>query len=232
MGTKMKFNLTIFAALTSAFLITLTPLEMILPIVVCCAGLFICIALVMLNPKENHSFLLFLLISAFLSRIIISLFLYNFIYVYDGKGLPGDAWSFSESGYAILQMWLSGIRNIDEITANMMKITTSGNLGNYDFWNAIVYYFTGKSPVSVIFINCLASSLTVIFIYYITRQLCNEKAAKISAILTAFWPSLFAWSIQNLKEPLSIFLITILIWVAVQLKVKFRFYLLFVIYYL
>jgi len=149
--------------------------------------------------------------------------------MYNGTGLMGDTWSYSESGYSVLQMWLGGMRDVKEITDSMMKITTSGNLGNYDFWNAIVYFFTGKSPLSVIFINCIASSLTIVFIYYITRQLYSEKAAKISAILTAFWPSLFVWSIQNLKEPLSIFLITILIWAILQLKIKFRFYLLFIV---
>lgn len=226
----MKFKLIIFIALTLAFLVILTPLEAISPLVIFCAGLFICIFLATLSQKEDRKFLLFLLIGAFLSRIIVSLFMYNFIYLFSGTGLPGDAWNFSESGYSMLQMWLSGIRDIDKISANMMNITTSGNLGSYDFWNAIVYYFTGKSPLSLIFINCLAGSLTVIFIYYTTKQLCNnDKAAKISAILTAFWPSLFSWSIQNLKEPLSIFLIAILIWGVVWLKIKFRFYLLFLI---
>jgi len=226
----MKFKLIIFTALVLSFLLILIPLEIISPFVIFCAGLFICIFSATLSSKEDRNFLLFLLIGAFLSRIVISLFLYNFIYVYDGKGLPGDAWGYSESGYSMLQMWLNGIRDIDKIADNMTKITTSGNLGSYDFWNAIVYYFTGKSPLSLIFINCLASSLTVILIYYTTKELCNNnKAARISAMLTAFWPSLFSWSTQNLKEPLSIFLIAILIWAIVQLKIKFRFYLLFLI---
>ena len=225
----MRFSLIIFVVLVSAFLLSSIPLEIVFPLVIFCAGLFICVDLVMLSPKENYGFLLFLLIGAFISRIVISLFLYNFVYIYKGTGLMGDMWSYSENGYYILQMWLGGIRNMDQIAANMMKITTSGNLGSYDFWNAIVYYLTGKSPLSLIFINCMTSSLTAIFIYYITKQLYNEKAAKISAILTAFWPSLFSWSIQNTKEPSSIFLIAILIWAILQLRIKFRFYLLFLI---
>ena len=205
--------------------ITFFSIEAIFPAVFILTGLLISVLLI----KNNNKFLVNLFLVVFLLKILISLLLFNSIFLYKGTGLLGDTWSYSESGYSMLQMWLNGIKNIDEITGNMMKITTSGNLGSYDFWNAIVYYFTGKSPLSLIFINCLASSLTVIFIYYITKQLYNEKAAQISAILTAFWPSLFAWSIQNLKEPLSIFLITILIWAILQLKIKFRFYLLFLI---
>jgi len=214
----------ILGAILSLY-ITFFSIEAIFPVVFILTGLFIGVLLV----KNNDKFLVNLFLVVFLLKILISLLLFNSIFLYKGTGLLGDTWSYSESGYSILQMWISGIRNVDEIAGNMMKITTSGNLGSYDFWNAIVYYFTGKSPLSLIFINCLASSLTVIFIYYTTKRLYNEKAAQISAILTAFWPSLFTWSIQNLKEPLSIFLIALLIWAILQLKIKFRFYLLFLI---
>jgi len=218
----MSLILGIFISLIVVFF----PLEIVCPIIIFCFGLSVSI---FFQSKKDCKFLFTIFILAFLSRISLSLLLYSLVFLRDGTGLLGDAWSYSENGYSILQMWFGGIRDIDKITVNMIKITTSGNLGSYDFWNAIVYYFTGKSPISIIFINCLASSLTVILIYYITKQLYNEKAAKISAILTAFWFSLFTWSVQNLKEPLSIFLIAILIWAILQLKIKFRFYLLFLI---
>ncbi len=109
-------------------------------------------------------------------------------------------------------MWLGGIRDVSVMASKMMKITTSGNLGPYDFWNGIVYFFTGKSPLSLLFINCFAGSLTAIFIYYIAEEIAGKKAARISAILTAFWPSLFIWSVQNLKEPISILCMAVLIW--------------------
>jgi hypothetical protein len=79
------------------------------------------------------------------------------------------------------------------------------------------------------FINCSASSLTIFPIYYITKQFSSRKSAIVAAFLTAFWPSIFMWSIQNLKEALSVFLIAGLIWAILQLKVKFRFYLLFIV---
>jgi len=208
-----------------ALSITFSPIEIFFPIIFILAGLLLSVLLI----KNNNNFLVSLFLVVFLLKIVISLLLFSLIFLDNGTGLLGDGGSYSESGYSILQMWLDGVRNIDEISTNMMKITTSGNLGSYDFWNAIVYYFTGKSPLSLIFINCLVSSLTAIFIYSITKQLYNENAAKISAILTAFWPSLFCWSIQNLKEPLSIFLIAMLIWGVIRLKIKFRFYLLFLI---
>ena len=219
----------VFLGLLVALMIVFLPVAFMSLILIALLGILMGVFICVKKKSKEDLFLSNLFFLSFLLKVIVSLLFYNFIFVYKGTGLVGDGWSYSESGYSILQMWLGGIRNINEIAANMMKISTSGNLGSYDFWNAIVYYFTGKNPLSLIFINCLASSLTVIFIYHITKQLYNEKAAKISAILTAFWPSLFTWSIQNLKEPLSIFLITALIWAILWLKIKFRFYLLFVI---
>ena len=205
---------------------------MVFPFLIFCIGLFIGMFFINLMPEQDNKFLISLFLLAFLSRIFASLYFFNAVFLYKGNGMLGDAWPFSQSGYDVLQMWLAGIRDIKTITDNMMKITASGNLGSYDFWNAVVYFFTGKSPMSVIFINCLAGSLAVIFIYYITKQMCSIKAAKIAAILTAFWPSIFMWSIQNLKESSSIFLIVFLMWAMLNLKTRFRFHFIFLVFIL
>lgn len=218
------FFFSILIYLTVAFL----PIAHLVPILIVVLGVLYGVVFIRQDTQE-HIFLSELFFLSFISRILISLLLYNIVFVNKGVGLLGDGWGYSENGYSILQLWLNGIRDIDVIVAHFDTNSWSGTLGSYDFWNAIVYYFTGKSPFSVIFVNCLASSLTIIAIYYLTEQLYNKKAAKISAILTAFWPSLFMWSIQNLKESLCIFLIAMLIWPMVQLKVKFRFYLVFLI---
>lgn len=226
---KNNIHIIFILGILIALIIALFPIVFMAPVLIMMTGILIGLFL-FIHKKETvgeHVFLSGLFFVSFVSRVTISLFLYSFVYIYKGSGLLGDGWCYSENGYSILQMWLGGMRDMRKIYAAVMRISPSGNLGSFDFWNAIVYYFTGKSPVSVIFINCLASSLTVIFIYYITKQLYNEKAAKISAVMTAFWPSLFIWSTQNLKESLSIFLTAILIWGVVQLKKKFRFYLVF-----
>ncbi len=221
----MIFFLGLSAALITVFL----PIAFTSLILIVLLGILIGLLIYVKKTSEEDIFLSSLFLLSFLSKVMVSLLLYNLIFLRNGTGLLGDGWSFSESGYSILQLWLGGMRDMNEIVVNTLKVTTSGNLGSYDFWNAIVYYFTDKSPLSLIFINCLVSSLTAILIYYITKQLYNIKAAKISAILTAFWPSLFIWSVQNLKEPLSIFLMALIIWAVLLLKKKFRFYLLFII---
>jgi len=222
----------ISAGLIVAILISFFNQEyVVFPLLVFFIGLFTGIAFFVLSKEDDRNFLAGLFFTAFLTRIIASVFLYNFALLFNigHFGHLGDGHGYSESGYSILQLWRSGIRDVDIITKSVLSASHSGNLGSYDFWNAIVYFVTGKSPVSLMFINCSVSSLTIFPIYYITKQFSSRKSAIVAAFLTAFWPSIFMWSIQNLKESLNIFLITILIWAVVQLKIKFRFYLLFLI---
>jgi len=218
-----------FLGLLIALIVVLLPIPFTSCVLIALLGMFIGLFIYVGKKTKEAVFLPEVFLLSFILKITVSLLVYNFIFSYRGTGLMGDGWSYSENGYSIVQIWLSGIKNIGVIEACIRRISPSGTVGSYDFWNAAVYFFTSKSPVSLIFINCLVSSLTVIFIYYITKQLYNEKAAKIAAVLTAFWPSLFIWSIQNLKEPLSIFLLVVLIWAILQLKLKFKFYLLFLI---
>jgi len=226
---KPWLSISIAVALAVCFL----PSEGILfPFFVFCMGLFIGIFFIRLLPEADRDFLVTLFLAAFLLRIVAALFFYNAIFLRNGTGMVGDAWPYSQSGYEILKMWMMGIRDHKVIYENMMKVTASGTLSSYDYWNAVVYFFTGKSPLSVIFINCLAGSLAVVFIYFITKQIKDIRAAKIAALLTAFWPSTFMWSIQNFKEPISIFLIVALAWAILSLRVRFRFYLIFLVFIL
>lgn len=202
----------------------------VFPALVFFIGLFIGILFFIFSEKEDRNFLMGLFFIAFFIRITASVFLYNIAFLFNNKNpLLGDAYGYSETGYSILKLWQNGIRNIDKIMEGLVSVSVSGNLSSYDFWNAIVYFVTGKSPLSVIFINCLAYSLTIFLIFYITKQISSRKPAMVAAFLTAFWPSTFVWSIQNLKEPLSIFLLAVLIWAILQLKIKFRLHLVFLI---
>ncbi|MFH1478578.1 MAG: glycosyltransferase family 39 protein [Candidatus Omnitrophota bacterium] len=220
---------SIITGVVIAFLISFLPLEATSPFVIICLGLSIGMFLIFLNSDyKNFNFLLTLFIVAFLLRILVSLCLYNLVFLYKGTGgLLGDGWAYSENGYEIVKMWKAGITNVSIVTKNMLKISNTGTLGNHDFYNARIYSFTGKSPLSLVFINCLAGSLVAIMTYKMTEQLSNRKAAMLAAILTSFWPSTFLWSIQNYKEPIVVFLICFLMWIALNLTRRFRFYLLF-----
>lgn len=210
-----------------AVLTVCMPTELVFPAIIAGAGLLVGLILISNKEQEARRFLIPAFIAAFLGRVVFVIFFFNAVYIYNGMGQFGDGWAYSTNGGTILDLWLSGKRNL-ELTKEAFRLSASGTLTTYDFWNAIVYYFTGKNPLSLMFINCLAASLTALFAYNIAEQLCNRKAAIIAFMLTAFWPSLFLWSIQNLKEPLSVLLLIILIWAIVQLKTQFRLYLIFI----
>jgi len=220
----------IFLCLIIASLVSFLNQEYIIfPLFIFFAGLFIGAFSSILSKKEDRNFLLVLFLGAYFIRIVASVFLYNIVFIFNGRGLLGDGYGYSESGYSIFELWNNGVTDVDKIIESVIKVSVSGNLGSYDFWNAMVYSVTGKSPLSMIFINCSIYSLIIFPVYYITKQVGNRRSAMIAAFLTAFWPSLFIWSVQNFKESLTIFLVTNLFWVVLLLKIKFRFYLLFIL---
>lgn len=224
-----KCSYIIFFAIAIGLVSTFLPTTHISPLLIVMMGLLFGFWLVSFTQDnlQDYIFLLNLFILAFLSRILIALMFYNFVFLKTGIGLSGDAWPYSENGARIFQMWTSGIRDMGVIYKYVLSVSHSGTLSSYDFWNAIVYFFTGgESPLSVVFINCLAGALIVIFIYEIAKILsANRKVRLFAAILTSFWPSTFLWSIQNLKEPITLFLVTILIWIILRMRQRFKFYL-------
>jgi len=205
---------------------TFGSLELTSLILIFCAGLAAGVFVFLFQSDEDRHFLLILFLGAFLLRIFLSVLLYNLVFLRNGAGLFGDGLSYSENGYSILQIWVGGVHDVNLISAQMVTKTLSGVVGKYDFWNAMVYFFSGKSPLAVIFINCLAGSLTAIFVFQIAKSLYDVKSAKIAAILTAFWPSLLLWSMQNLKEPISTLLLVVLMWSLLLSGRQFRIHLL------
>jgi len=212
----------IIACAMVAVVISYLPVKVVFPVIIVIIGLVFGLFL-------RQTFLSSVFILAFLSRIIFAIFLYNLVFLNNGLGLLGDSRSYSINAVNIINLWSSGLRDLTALSIEALRLSDSGNLGSYDFWNAIVYYFAGVNPITMIFINCVVSSLTAVLIYSITKQIWNEKSAKFAACLTAFWPSTFFWSVQNLKEPLVIFLSVILLWAFIRLKKQFRFYMLLII---
>lgn len=196
------------------------------PILIVLLGFYITILFIPYIKEGNHHFIFWLFSLSFLMRIIMAVMLYFILFLKSGTGLLWDSYCYSVNGIKILGLWKSGMRGFEEVIRYLGTRTASGTLGKYDFWNAFVYSITDPNPFSVIFINTFAVSFTVVIVYFITHQLAGSKPAKISSFLVAFWPSLLFWSIQNLKEPITVFLLYLLIWSIVMLRRRFRFFLL------
>ena len=220
-----KYIYCVLVGLLITFLSSFLQMEHIAPLLIVLIGVSVGIFLILLCPQEDRNFLITIFVLTFSLRILASLFLYNIVFLLKGRGLLGDSWFHSETAYAILNLWLKGIKDLSIIQSQLSLI----NIEGYQIWSAFVYFFTRESPLCLVFINCLAGSLTFMFVYFIAKQLSNTTAARYAAILTAFWPSLIFWSMQNLKESTIVFLICALIWGILSFKNQFRFYLVFLI---
>lgn len=75
-------------------------------------------------------------------------------------------------------------------------------------------------------INCLIGTLIGVVIFYIAKEIFNKKVAKIASILVVFFPSLFFWSMTNIRDPVNILLIAsiILLIIKIQKKIKGKYF--------
>jgi hypothetical protein len=177
---------------------------------------------IVLSNKDDSDFLFSVFIISFILRILLGTFFYEFR-LWSGKwAFMGDGAPYVYNGNIILDMWLGGVKNIDTIFNYVKTVSGSGTIGVYDFWNAIVLFFTDRNPMALFYINSLAVSFSALFIYGITRRFYNVNAARLSCLLTAFWPSIFLWSIQNFKEPITIFFITGAVYYLISILHAFR----------
>jgi len=107
------------------------------------------------------------------------------------------------------------------------RVVSTGSLGDYGrsgymYLIALFYRAFGYSPISVIFNNCILGALNGIVYYSIAKSIGGLRAARITAILVIFFPSLILWSIANLKDTIFIFLTGVVLWSALRLSRRFR----------
>ncbi len=81
-----------------------------------------------------------------------------------------------------------------------------GRVGYYA-WNAAIYFVFGHEPLAPTLINAVIGGWCVIFASRVAGVLSGERAARYTALVCAFWPSLMLWSSLNLKDAQAIFLI-------------------------
>jgi hypothetical protein len=74
----------------------------------------------------------------------------------------------------------------------------------YYVWNALLYTLVGFVPLAPTLWNALLGGIAVVLAYRIARSLGGDAAARVAALLTAFFPSLVLWSSLNLKDAAAI----------------------------
>lgn len=213
-------NILVFViGLSAAVLYALLPVEYSMPFFIIFAGLLLGAFIISIDSPEEFNKIFFLFLAGFLIRILVALFLYftlNILQINDGFFI-GDGQSYSLNGWKISRLWDLGIR-VNKANFTLQFGSLSGTVGNYDFFNAVVYYFSGYNPVILFFINCLASSLLIVFVYIIANKIFSNEVALLAGAFCAFFPSFILWASQNLKDPLTNLCIVSFLYFLIKLR--------------
>ena len=220
----------IFFGLLAVLFPSLIPLPMLSPWMVLFLGLIIGMLIISFMEEEDRRFLFIIFTTSYFVRIFLAFFFHlitlNWQYVAGAsRGFNGffigDGCGYSENGWTIANRIAKGLP-VDYLTIKLIVGSRSGALHAYDYINGIVYFLIGKNPLNMFFLNSAIGALTIIFVYRLTILIFERKVAKMASILCAFWPSLILWSTQNLKEPLTIFLLVLCFWGFVSFLNRFN----------
>lgn len=85
----------------------------------------------------------------------------------------------------------------------------TGVQAGYYAMNAILFWIFGRGSGAPVAINILLASWLAIPIYYLTMAVVRENhaVARLATTLTLFFPSLILWSVLNIREAPTIFLV-------------------------
>jgi len=212
--------LLIVGIIVSLFLI-LNPLALALPLAMVFLSFFLFLFLGFFYESKDINFLLALFIIAILLRLIFCLFLSQLAQLKYGHAffLGADDYGFGLHAMEIAQVWKT-TGHMPEAN-NFSWMSSAGDL-RYSYFISFLYFFIEENPLVPLFLNCILGAFCIFFIYSIANQIFDYKIARLSAIFVAFWPSLFLWSTQNLRESITLFLVSVFIWSVVSILFRFR----------
>ena len=76
----------------------------------------------------------------------------------------------------------------------------------YFYLNAFLFWVFGLAPLAPKLLNAVVGTATAVLCYRLAGELAGKGPARITALLTAFFPSLVLWSSLNLRDPIVLFL--------------------------
>lgn len=142
-----------------------------------------------------------------------------------GKGMLdifGDAASNLEHGWTVHD-FLTG--------ESAIKKSLYADLGMYNVhgktvFNGFFYTLFGNDVLSLKYLNVLSAAASGWLVYDLTRKIYSSSAGKLAMAIVLFWPTLFLWSITDLKESHLILALTAIFWsinkITATKSVKFK----------
>lgn len=161
------------------------------------------------NALVRIPFVAYLVLVAFLLRIVAALFLHRVVLASGSFFTRGDEELYDYTAWQLAQVWSGQIPAIDSSYIYLVNA--------YTYLGGVVYLIVGRQVGAIIALNCLFAALTAGVIYLATRRLFGEVAARFAGIATAFFPSLFFWSLFNMKDALYSLFLALLCWALIAL---------------
>lgn len=187
----MNLTLAVLSFVTLTGVLLLTQVEgagaiaILLPLVALIVWL-IC------QERIDREFLIRVFIGALIVRILVGTLIY-FFHAQDFFG--GDALTYDFYGVAQLKAW-GGDKYYEGLTSRWFGSSGWGMM----YLVAAIYRIVGRNMLAVQFVNAALGAATAAVTYLIALNLFGHtRTARVSALLSAFLPSLVIWSSQGLK---------------------------------
>jgi hypothetical protein len=183
------------------------------PAVLVCGAFALLTCFFIKRSELDREFLLQVFISALLVRVVLA----SAIFILRLQGFfGGDALTYDHQGHLLSLVW-QGQLNYEEFAR--------GNLENFlgmPYLVASIYWVAGRNMLAVQLFNAVLGAATVPVVYICTQRIFqNVRAARLAALLVAFYPSLILWSSQGLKDAPIVFLLTVTMLTTLKLGEKF-----------
>ncbi len=160
------------------------------------------IGLLTAADRESGRFLQKLFVAAVLLRAAVALGTYLL--------LPYGALAPDQAGY------LSAAKVV--LATGSVDLGAVVNGRGWIYFNALLFHVFGFNPLLPRFWNCLVGGLTPVLCFVLARRLGAGHAARWSAVLAGFFPSLVVWSSLNLKDAAVYFLVVAGLLLTIQLR--------------
>jgi hypothetical protein len=92
--------------------------------------------------------------------------------------------------------------------------------GTYVYLESVVFFVFGKTVLVMEFLNAAAMTVAGLVLFDIARGLFGLRAARWTLVLVLFYPSLVVWSSLNLKDAVSMLMITLALWLVRRFQVR------------
>ncbi len=148
--------------------------------------------------KDDTEFLRNIFLWALLARIVLAIILFatNKSFV-----LGPDGQTYDEFARDIIKYW-------DDVMVYKYNFGINPNNLGMSYVVVAIYWVIGRNPLAIQLMNATVGAATVPIIYLCTYTIFhNIRAARFSAYLIAFFPSLILWSSLGLKDALIVFLL-------------------------